>query len=580
MKNQQIANLFNEMAELLDLKGENVFRIRAYRRAAQNIDGLPKDVALLSRLELESIPGIGKDLAGKIHEYLATGKIARHEELKKEIPSGVLELLQVPGLGPKTARMLYEAKGIKGIDELETLTRSGKLAGLPGIQKKTEENILKGIELIRRGMDRRPLGRVLPLAEDIIRRVKESAPVDRIQVAGSIRRRKETVNDIDILTTSKKPEKVMDLFVKLPQVSRVLMHGPTKSSVITDEGIQVDLRVVEEDSYGAALQYFTGSKQHNIKLREMAVRAGLKINEYGVFREPGEERIGGKKEEDVYKALNLPLIPAELREDQGEIEAAQEGRLPDLVALEDIKGDLHVHTKWSDGSHDLDTIVQGARKKGYQYIAITDHTKGLGVAHGLDEKRLAEEIKSIDEANRKLRGFKILKGTEVDIRSDGSLDLSDEALSGLDIVVASIHSGFRQSEEQITGRILSAIRNPCVSIIAHPTGRLIGERDAYALDMEAVLKEAARYGVAMEINAYPLRLDLNDLHLRMAKDYGVSVVISTDTHVISQYDFMTYGVSVARRGWVEKKDVLNTLEYDALIRRLKTCKAGEAKRGR
>ncbi len=578
MKNQQIAKIFDEIAELLDLKGENVFRVRAYRRAAQNIDGLPKDVATLSREELESIPGIGKDLAGKIQEYLTTGKVAQHEELKKQIPQGVLELLRVPGLGPKTAKMLYEEKKIKSIDELETLTRTGQLAGLPGIQKKTEENILKGIELIKRGTERRPLGRVLPLAEDIVSRVKGSAPVDRIMVAGSIRRRKETVNDIDILTTSKQPEKVMEVFTKLPQVSRVLMHGPTKSSVITDEGIQVDLRVVEEDSYGAALQYFTGSKQHNIKLREMAVRAGLKINEYGVFQEPGEKRIGGKREEDVYKALKMPLIPAELREDTGEIEAALEGKLPDLVSIEDIKGDLHVHTKWSDGSHDLETMVQGARKKGYQYIAVTDHTKGLGIAHGLDETRLAEEIKAIDEANKKLTGFRILKGTEVDIRSDGRLDLSDEALSGLDIVVASVHSGFKQSQEQITERMLSAIRNPCVSVIAHPTGRLIGERDAYAIDMDAVLKEAARYGVAMEINAYPLRLDLNDRHLKMARDYGVSLVINTDTHVLSQYDFMTYGVSVARRGWVEKKDVLNTLDYDSLIRRLKSCKAGKARR--
>ena len=580
MKNQQIAKVFEEIAELLDLKGENVFRVRAYRRAAQNVDGLPKDVATLSREELEAIPGIGKDLAGKIQEYLTTGKVVQHEELKKQIPQGVLELLRVPGLGPKTAKMLYEEKKIKGIDELEALTRTGQLAGLPGIQKKTEENILKGIELIKRGTERRPLGRVLPLAEDIVNRVKGSAPVDRIMVAGSIRRRKETVNDIDILTTSKQPGKVMEVFTNLPHVSRVLMRGPTKSSIITDEGIQVDLRVVEEDSYGAALQYFTGSKQHNIKLREMAVRAGLKINEYGVFQEPGEKRIGGKREEDVYKALKMPLIPAELREDTGEIEAALEGKLPDLVSLEDIKGDLHVHTKWSDGSHDLEAMVQGARGKGYQYIAVTDHTKGLGIAHGLDETRLAEEIKLIDEANKKLTGFRILKGTEVDIRSDGRLDLSDEALSGLDIVVASVHSGFKQSREQITERMLSAIRNPCVSIIAHPTGRLIGERDAYAIDMEAVLKEAARYGVAMEINAYPLRLDLNDLHLKMARDYGVSLVINTDTHVLSQYDFMAYGVSVARRGWVEKKDVLNTLDYDSLIRGLKSCRAGKTKRGR
>ena len=580
MKNQQIAKIFMEIAELLELKGENVFRIRAYRRAAQNIDGLSTDVATLSDKDLTAIPGIGPDLAAKIKEFIATGRVAAHEKLRTEIPEGVLALLKVPGLGPKKAKQFYDALKIKSIDELEAAIKKGKLEGLPGVQKKTEENILKGIELLKRGTDRRPLGRVLPLAQDIIARMKDGAPVDRIEVAGSIRRWKDTVKDIDILTTSKQPGKVMDAFVKLPQVGRVLAHGETKSSIITDEGIQVDLRVVEEDSFGAALAYFTGSKQHNIKLREMAVRAGLKINEYGVFKEPGDKKIGGEQEEDVYKALKLPYIPPELREDTGEIDAALAGKLPDLVTVEDIKGDLHVHTKWSDGSHDLDTVIEAAKKKGYQYIAITDHTKGLGVAHGLDEKRLAEEIRLIDETNKKLSGFKILKGTEIDIRSDGRLDLPEEALAGLDIVVASIHSGFKQTEEQITKRILSAIRNPYVSVIAHPTGRLIGERDAYAMDMEAVLREAAKYGVAMEVNAYPLRLDLNDLHIKMAKQYGVLIVINTDTHVTNQFDFMTYGVSVARRGWVEKKDVLNTLEYDELIRRLQAIRIGKRKKGR
>ena len=578
MKNQQIAKIFIEIADLLELKGESVFRIRAYRRAAQNIDGLSKDVATLADKELTAIPGIGPDLAGKIKEFIATGRVAKHEELKKEIPSGVLELLRVPGLGPKTVKMLYDTKKIKGIDELETLARVGKLAGLPGIQKKTEENILKGIELLQGGTDRRPLGRVLPLAEDIMKRVKDGAPVDKIAVAGSIRRWKETVRDIDILTTSKNPAKVMEVFVKMPHVSRILMQGPTKSSIVTEEGVQVDLRVVEEGSFGAALQYFTGSKQHNIKLREMAVRAGLKINEYGVFKEPGEKKVGGKTEEEVYKALKLPFIPPELREDSGEIDAALAGKLPELISIEDIKGDLHVHTKASDGSHDIDTLVEAARRKGYQYIAITDHTKGLGVAHGLDEKRLAEEIKLIDEANRRYAGFKILKGTEIDIRADGSLDLRDEALAGLDIVIASIHSGFRQPQDQIMSRILSAIRNPHVSVIAHPTGRLIGEREAYDVDMEAVLREAAKYGVAMEVNAYPLRLDLNDVHIKLAKQYGVQFVISTDAHVTSQFDFMTYGVSVARRGWAEKKDVLNALSYEQLMKRLRSSRTAKIKK--
>jgi DNA polymerase (family 10) len=578
MKNQQIAKIFSEISELLELKGENVFRIRAYRRAAQNMDSLSKDVSTLSQEELESIPGIGKDLAAKIHEFLDTGKIAKHEELKREIPGGVLQLLTVPGLGPKKAKMLFERLKVKSVAELETAIRKGKLAGLPGIQKKTVENILQGIELIKRGAERRPLGRVLPLAEDIIRKIKDTAPVESIEVAGSIRRRKDTVKDIDILTTSRQPEVVMDAFIKLPHVTRVLMHGPTRSSVITDDGIQVDLRVVDADTFGAALQYFTGSKQHNIKLREMAVRTGLKISEYGVFKGPGEKRIGGKKEVDVYKALMLPFIPPELREDTGEIEAALKGKLPDLVTLDDIKGDLHVHTNWSDGSHDLGTLIQAARKKGYAYIAITDHTKGLGVAHGLDEKRLAQEIRLIDAANKKISGFKVLKGTEIDIRSDGRLDLPDDALAGLDIVVASIHSGFKQTQAQITARLISAIRNPCVSVIAHPTGRLINERDAYAVDMEAVLKEAAKYGVAMEINAYPLRLDLNDIHAKMAKELGVSLVISTDTHVTSQFDSMAYGVSIARRGWVEKKDVLNALECDQLIKRLKMCRAKKTRK--
>jgi DNA polymerase (family X) len=573
MKNQQIADIFNEIAEFLELGKENVFRIRAYRRAAQNIENLSRDVAILTQQELEAVPGIGKDLAAKIHEYLETGRIAKHEELKRSIPAGFLELLRVPGLGPKKAEMLADKLKIKDIDGLEVAIRAGKLGGLPGIQKKTEENLLKGIALIKRGTDRRPLGRVLTLAEDIVRRMKDDAPVDKIEVAGSIRRMKETVKDIDILTTSKQPEKVMDAFMMLPQVSRVLAHGPTKSSVITEDGIQVDLRVVEEDSFGAALQYFTGSKQHNIRLREMAVRAGVKLNEYGAFKEPGEKKIGGKTEEEMYTAVKLPWIPPELREDTGEIEAALKGNLPDLVTLRDIKGDLHIHTKDSDGSHDLNTIVQAARGKGYSYIAITDHTKGLGVAHGLDEKRLAEQIKRIDTANEKLAGFRILKGTEIDIRADGRLDLADEALAGLDIVVASVHSGFNQSQEQMTRRIISAIRNPCVSVIAHPTGRLIGERDAYAVDMEAVLKEAAKQGVAMEVNAYPLRLDLNDTHIKRAKEYGVMLVISTDTHVATQLDFMTYGVSVARRGWTEKKDVLNTLEYEQVIQQLKACKA-------
>jgi len=569
VKNQEIAKVFNEIADLLELKGENPFRIRAYRRAAMQIEGLPKDVSQVTEEELIKLPGIGKDLAGKIKEYLSQGKIELHEELRKEFPETFLTLLQVPGLGPKTAKLVYERLKIKSIDELEEAARSGRLRTLPGIREKTEENILKGIEFLKRGKERRPIGRVLPLALDIVEHIKKEAPVNEIAIAGSLRRWKDTIKDIDILVTSSRPEEVMKAFVHLPHVKDVLAKGQTKSSVIITEGIQVDLRVVEEDSFGAALQYFTGSKAHNIKLREMASKKGLKINEYGVFRESDNKKLGGRTEEEVYKILGLPWIPPELREDTGEIEAALEGRLPHIISIGDIKGDLHVHTKWSDGSHDLETLIESAKKRNYEYIAITDHSKGLGVARGLDEERLLEQIRLIDQINSKLNKFRLLKGVEIDIRSDGRLDLSDDILKRLDIVVASIHSGFKQSKEQLTMRILSAIRNPYVSVIAHPTGRLIGERDAYEIDIEAIFREAKRHGVAFEINAYPLRLDLNEHHAKLAKEYGIPIVISTDTHLTQHFDYMTYGVSIARRAWLEKADVLNCLPYSELIKRLR-----------
>ncbi len=576
MKNQEIARIFNEIADILEIKGENPFRIRAYRRAAQNIDGLPRDVATLSQEELLGIPGIGQDLAGKIREYISTGKIASYEELKKEIPEGLTLLLTVPGLGPKTANLLYERLKVKSIEELERLAREHKLAGLPGIKGKTEENILKGIDMLKRGKDRLPIGRVLPLAREIIEQlIKEKAPTDKLSLAGSLRRWKDTIKDIDILATSKEPEKVMNVFVKLPMVKDVLMKGPTKSSVIITEGIQVDLRVVEEASFGAALAYFTGSKAHNIKIREMAVKAGLKINEYGIFRESDNKRIGGEKEEDVYRVLGLPYIPPELREDTGEIEAALEGRLPVLLELSDIKGDLHVHSKHSDGSHTILELIDAAKQRGYEYIALTDHTKGLGVARGLNEEKVLEELKEVRALNRKLKDFRVLMGVEVDIRSDFTLDLPDEILRELDIVVASIHSGFRQKREQLTRRLLSAIENPYVTIIAHPTGRLIGERDAYDVDLEEVFKKAREMGKAIEINAYPLRLDINDIQAKRAKELGIPIVISTDTHLINQFDYIQYGVAIGRRGWLGKNDVLNTLNAENLLKWIKRHKGSK-----
>lgn len=569
MKNKEIASIFNDIADILEIKGENPFRIRAYRRAALTLESLSKDVVGTPKEELLKIPGIGQDLAGKIEEYVNTGKIQSYEDIKKEIPEGLSSLLKVPGLGPKTAKILYEKLNIKNIKDLENYARAHKLSGLPGIKERTEENIIKGIDMLKRGMERKPLGKVLPIAEEILDYLKKRTKINKLSLAGSIRRWKDTIKDIDILATSNDPKSVMNTFIHLPNVKEVLMHGSTKSSIIIQEGIQVDLRVVEEESYGAALAYFTGSKEHNIRLREMAVKAGLKINEYGIFREKDNKKIGGEKEEDIYKILGLPYIPPEMREDTGEIEAALDGKLPVLINLKDIKGDLHVHTKRSDGSHDYDELITAARELGYEYIAITDHSKGLGIARGLNEEKVIDEKKEIDGLNKKLKGFKILSGIEVDIRSDGQLDLSDDILKQLDIVIASIHSGFKQSREQITQRIISAMKNPYVSIIAHPTGRLIGEREPYDIDMEKIIKIAADTKTALEINAYPLRLDINDIYVKKAASIGVPIVISTDTHTLSQFKFMAYGVHIARRGWLEKKHVINTMNYNNLIKFLK-----------
>ena len=569
MKNQEIAKIFNEIADILEIKNENPFRIRAYRRASLNIEGLTRNVEDLSEDELLEVPGVGKDLSSKIVEYIKTGKIAAHEELKQEIPQIVLDLESVPGLGPKTAMLLYDKLHIKSIDELAKLAEEHKLVGLPGIKGKTEENILKGIGMLKRGRERSPLGKVLPIAQDIVDQLRRKAPLTRIDIAGSLRRWKDTIKDIDILAMSDNPKVVMHAFVHLPHVKDIIMQGPTKSSVVIKEGLQVDLRVVEKESYGAALAYFTGSKEHNIRLREMAVKRGLTINEYGIFRVKDNKKLGGEKEEDTYKILDLEYVPPEMREDRGEIEAAIEGKLPKLITVEDIKGDLHVHSKWSDGSHTLEQLVEAARDRGYSYFALTDHSQGLGVARGLTVERLMEQKREIAVLNKKLKNFQILHGTEVDIRSNGTLDFPDDVLQTLDIVVASIHSGFKQTKEQLTSRIVAAMKNPYVSIIAHPTGRLIGERDAYEIDMEKILKTAKETCTAMEINAYPLRLDLSDIYAKKARELGIPIVISTDAHVTTQFSFMSYGVSIARRSWLEKEDVANTLEVKQLLKELK-----------
>ncbi len=566
IKNPEIAALFNEIADFLEVKGENPFRVRAYRRAAQAVEGLTEDiVAVARRRGLQAIPGIGKDLAAKIEEYLGHGAVAYLEGLREEIPVGVIELMGIHGVGPKTAKLLYEQVGVDSVEKLEELAKAHKLAGLPGIKEKTEENILKGIAVWRSGRERKPVGAALLLAEAILAELRALREVDQISVAGSLRRMRETVKDIDILVTSSRPARIMEIFVGLPNLAEVLARGETKSSVRLRENIQVDLRVVEPESFGAALQYFTGSKQHNIRVRELAQRQGLRVSEYGVFDEKANRRLAGATEEEVYRAVGLPYIPPELREDSGEIEAALEGRLPALVSLEEIRGDLQLHTTWSDGAHSLPELAAGVRAKGYQYMAVTDHSKSATVAGGMDEERVLQMIAEVRAVNRRLPGFRVLAGCEVDIRADGSLDFPDEILRELDLVQVSVHSRFKMAREEMTARIARAVCHPLVHILGHPTGRLIGERAPYEVDIEAVLEAAGAAGTAVEINAAPSRLDLNDLHARRAKELGIPITISTDAHAMPQLDFMRYGVAVARRAWLTPQDILNTRPLKALL---------------
>ncbi len=575
MKNRDVKRVFEEIADLLELGDGNPFRIRAYRRAAMIVEGLPEDVAGMREEDLCRIPGVGKDLAGKIRELCDRGRIGLREELSRQFPEGILAILRVPGIGPKTARLLLDRQGIKTLDELEAAAQRGTLAELPGIREKTVRNILKGIAQLRKGTDRIPLGEALPAARRIREILLRATPKGRVELAGSLRRWKETIGDLDLLATSRNPDAVMASFVGMPFVKEVLERGGTKAAVLTEDGLHVDLRVVAEEEFGAALQYFTGSKAHNVRLREMASRKGLKVNEYGIFRERDGKRLGGKAEEDIYRILGLPFIPPELREDRGEIEAALAGKLPDLLTPESIRGDLHVHTDWSDGGEDLETVARAAKERGYGYVAVTDHSKGLGVARGLSAERVREQIACVDRLNRKLSRFRILKGIEVDIRGDGSLDLPDGLLADLDLVVASIHSGFRQGREQLTKRLLAAVRNPYVSVIAHPTGRLLGEREPYDVDLEALVREAAERVTALEINANPMRLDLDDVWSRRAATAGIPLAIGTDAHRTTQYEFMPYGVSIARRAWLTGSEVLNASEAGALLRRLRAMRTAK-----
>ncbi len=566
MKNFEIARLFELMADVLEIRGENPFRVRAYRRAAQNLESLGEDVDTLAREgRLQEIPGVGADLAGKIAEYLRTGRVKEIDAARKGVQRGVVELMNVPGIGPKTAKLLFEQQRVTTLDRLEELARAGKLRGRHGIQAKTEANILKGIALVRGGQARMPLGRALPLGRELVRALADVSGVEAVELAGSLRRMKETVGDIDVLVTSTDPARVMRAFAALPQVAEVLERGATKAAIRHREGIQVDLRVLEPEAFGAALVYFTGSKQHNIRIREIAVKRGLKISEYGVFRAGTGHRVAGATEEEVYAAIGLPWIAPELREDTGEVEAAAAGALPELVTLDDIRGDLHCHTRASDGHHTIEEVVAAAERRGYAYVVISDHSESARVAGGLSADELADHVRKIRACARKHPRIRVLAGTECDVLEGGSLDYPDEVLATLDLVVAAVHSRFKQPRRDMTRRLCRALAHPHVHVLAHPTGRLIGEREPYDADLDQVFRVAKRHGKAVEINSHPARLDLDDAHARRARDLGVLIAVNTDTHALDQLAHMELGVATARRAWLSKDLVVNTWPTRTLL---------------
>lgn len=567
-KNSEIAEIFEHISDMLSVLDENPFKIRAYRNAATNILELSEDIEeVAARDELTEIPGVGKDLAEKITAYIKTGKIKEYEKLKEKVPLELVELLGIQGLGPKTLSLLFKELDVRNLGGLEKALGGEEILKFRGMGKKKIDDIKRGVEIFKESKERTLIGAALPLAEEIVREIAKIPGTEGTILAGSLRRMRETVRDMDILTISDDTEAVVDAFTGMKFVKDVLASGSTKGSVILREGMQADLRVVGPESYGAALMYFTGSKAHNVKLRTLATKKGLKINEYGVYK--GEKMIAGETEKEMYKTLGLPFIPPELREDRGEIEAAIEGKLPDLIGLEDIKGDLHTHTKWSDGRATIEEMAESALRLRYEYIAITDHSPSQTIANGLSIERLRAKQKELETVAKKFKNIKVLMGTEVDIKSDGTLDYPDNVLKELDVVIASVHSGFKMERQTMTNRIIKAIKNPYVHALGHPTGRLIGERDPYDVDIDLVIEAALEYGKALEVNGSYWRLDMNDLHSRKAVDAGVKVIISTDAHSTDQLPFMRYGVGTARRGWVQKKDVLNALPYKELKERLK-----------
>jgi DNA polymerase (family 10) len=567
MKNSDVAKIFQDIADLLELKGENVFKIRAYQKAARAIEYHPRELeAMIDEGEdLQSIPGVGEAIAKKAAELVTTGKLGYYENLKGEFPQGITNLLDVPGIGPKTANKLSSELGISSVDELERAINDGRVAGLFRLGEKTADNILHQIQALRRKDQRIPIGEALPIVDEIIAALHNIPGVKNLTPAGSLRRFQETVGDIDLMGTADEPKEVIDAFVALPLVKQVLAQGSTKASVIVSGGLQVDLRMVEHESFGSLLQYFTGSKQHNIALREKWRKKGLKLSEYGITVVATDKLEKFATEEEFYRRLGLQYIPPEIRQAQGEIEKAEQGTIPRLVELSDIKGDLHTHTEWSDGHDSIEQLARAARDTGRQYIAITEHSAGRGIAHGLDVARLRQQIAEIKALNERLTGLRVLTGTEVDIRADGSLDLPHEILAELDMVTAAVHSAMNQSEEKMTARVIKAIENPDVDMIAHPTCRLIGEREPVAIDLEAVFRAAVKHNKILEINAMPDRLDLKDTHAFRARELGVKLAIGTDAHSVAHLDLMRFGVGVARRAWCEPRHILNTLPPEELL---------------
>jgi len=570
MKNQEIAKIFYEIANYLEME-EVAFKPYAYQKVAITLESLEEDIEEIYKKGglkgLEEIPGVGKNIALKIEEYLKTGRIKFYEKLKKKAPINLEEIIAVQGMGVRKAKVLYQKLKIKNLKDLEKAAKAHKIAPLEGFGEKTEKNILEGIAFLKKSKGRFLLGDIMPIVKEVLEELKSLKEVREISVAGSVRRMKETIGDVDFLIISKSPKKVMDFFVSLPGVIKIWSKGPTKSSIGMKNGFDMDLRVVPSKSYGSALQYFTGSKEHNIATRRIAIAKGLKLNEYGVFQ--GSKVVAGRTEKEVYKMIGLPWIPPEMRENEGEIQAALEGKLPKIIDYNDIRGDLHCHSNWDGGANPVEEMVKAAQKMGYEYLGISDHTKFLRIEHGLNERQLAQQKKEIEKINYKLQTknykLRVLQGCEANIMNDGSIDIKDEALQKLDYVIAGIHSSMKMEKERMTERIIKAMKNPNVDIISHPTGRIIKRRDEYQIDFDKILRAAKEFSVILEINSSPDRLDLKDINIRKAKNLGVKMIINTDAHHKNQLALIEFGIAQARRGWAEKKDIINTQPLNKLL---------------